>query len=191
MRLRGSSKGSEVTWIIIIFALALVIGPVAYMLPSARDRRLAALRAEVLKQGGRVKLEWLPKLNAELHERVSAGGQVRDPKVECVRYALPGGKAFEHAPQLQLLRDADGAWVVDPEVSEVADPEVRALLEGSAGAFPPDTLALALIQRDLSICWLEKSPADEAVVAEIYAVLGGLKRQIADVLAGRSESSSS
>lgn len=46
--------------IIILFALALVVGPVMWLKPSARDRRLADLRGRAAKSGITVQMQALP-----------------------------------------------------------------------------------------------------------------------------------
>ncbi len=162
-------------WLWIVLALILAIGPIAYLMPSRRDRRLAKLRMQARLEGGLVELENLPKLNAEAHERVSAGGVPRDPKQPCARYLLAGGKALRGTPELQVLKHPDGNWRRDPAVgAPVADAWV-ALLADAAGGFPADALAIALRDRHVSVCWLESHPADEATVTALFAALRALR----------------
>ena len=76
-------------WLIVVAALALVVGPVFVLLPSKKERRLAALRAEARRLGLSVELRPVPNLSAGLEERVTAGGRARTPMHPSVRYALP------------------------------------------------------------------------------------------------------
>ncbi|AMX02647.1 hypothetical protein SAMN05660479_00749 [Microbulbifer thermotolerans] len=46
--------------LILLFVLALVVGPVMWMKPSARDRRLAAMRARAAASGLAVQMQALP-----------------------------------------------------------------------------------------------------------------------------------
>ena len=56
-------------WLVIILILALVIGPVAYLLPSKKDKRLAALRLRARQLGLHITLSRLPKLDPSAEER--------------------------------------------------------------------------------------------------------------------------
>ena len=73
-------------WLIILAVLALAVGPIFYLLPSAQDRFLAGLRQHARQLGFSMQLQRLGKLNPTAEERVSASGQQRDPVVECMRY---------------------------------------------------------------------------------------------------------
>ncbi|MEM9624471.1 MAG: hypothetical protein AAF993_22715, partial [Pseudomonadota bacterium] len=77
------------TWLILILVLAMVIGPVMYLVPSARDKRLAELRSQARIAGLGVKLSTLPKLDPSADERVSAGGVIKEAANSCVAYQLP------------------------------------------------------------------------------------------------------
>ena len=55
-------------WLIIIGVLALAIGPISYMLPSAQDRYLAALRQHARQLGFTIQLRRLDKLNPAKRE---------------------------------------------------------------------------------------------------------------------------
>ncbi len=162
-------------WLWIVLALILAIGPIAYLVPSRRDRRLAKLRMQARLEGGLVELENLPKLNAQAHERVSAGGIARDPKQPCARYLLAGGKALRDTPELQVLKHPDGSWQRDPAVGRPVAATWLALLESAAEGLPSDTLAIALRDRHVSVCWLESHPADEATVTALYGALRALR----------------
>ena len=73
-------------WLIILAVLALAVGPIFYLLPSAQDRFLAGLRQHARQLGFSMQLQRLGKLDPTAAERVSASGQQRDPSVECMRY---------------------------------------------------------------------------------------------------------
>ena len=81
-----TSRGRWVVWLIIVAVLALAVGPIFYLLPSAQDRFLAGLRQHARQLGFSVQLQRLAKLNPTAAERVSASGQQRAPVVECMRY---------------------------------------------------------------------------------------------------------
>ena len=73
-------------WIIAVFVIALVLGPVMYLKPSAKENRLAALRLAARKAGLTVKLDSIPTFDPEPAERVSAGGEVRQTTRSCAAY---------------------------------------------------------------------------------------------------------
>ena len=81
-----TSRGRWVVWLIIVAVLALAVGPIFYLLPSAQDRFLAGLRQHARQLGFSMQLQRLAKLNPTAAERVSASGQQRAPVVECMRY---------------------------------------------------------------------------------------------------------
>ena len=83
------------TWLIIIGVLVLAIGPIFYLLPSAKDKRLAKLREEARQLGLNVQISFLPKLDPDATERVSAGAAVRDARLTCAAYQLPIGKRLD------------------------------------------------------------------------------------------------
>ena len=95
---------SAVAWIIAAIVLLAVIGPVLYLLPSKRQRRLGALRAAARSAGLAVELASVPKLDAAPEERVSAGGVPRDARIDCAAYRLPLPKPLPDAPCWRLLK---------------------------------------------------------------------------------------
>ncbi len=85
-------------WLVIILVLALVVGPVAYMLPSRKDKRLAALRLRARQLGLNISLSQLPKLDPLAEERVSAAGELKDPRFPCVAYTL--SRELDRVPEI-------------------------------------------------------------------------------------------
>ena len=61
-------------WIIIIVVLLVAFGPVLYLLPTKKDRRLAALRQQARLVGFVVELKPVRKLNPDARDRT---GDVR------------------------------------------------------------------------------------------------------------------
>ena len=88
-RFGASSEKKRVelmTWLVIVVVLAAAFAPVAYMMPSKRERALADLRMVARREGLEVDVTYLPKLDAEPHERVSASGKAREARLDCVSY---------------------------------------------------------------------------------------------------------
>ena len=84
--------------------IAVAIGPILWLLPSKRDKRLAEFRAAARRAGLVVEIVAVPKLDADAVERVSAGGVARDAKIDCVAYRLPLPRPLLGAPHWQLLK---------------------------------------------------------------------------------------
>ena len=108
------------SWLIITVVLLIAFGPVLWLIPSQRDKRLAALRLAARQAGLNVEIEHLPKLNASAEERVSAGGVIRDPVVECAAYSHMLERRLYLLPHWRLLKDAQGddgpvpGWTFNP-----------------------------------------------------------------------------
>ena len=64
-------------WLFILLGLALVLGPVLYLMPTRRDKEQAMLRGCARAAGLVVELTTLHKVDSEAHERVSASAQPR------------------------------------------------------------------------------------------------------------------
>lgn len=92
------------TWVIVSLALIGVIGPLFWLLPSKRQRQVAALRTAARRSGLVVELASVPNLHAKPHERVSAGGVPKEAKLLCAAYRWPLPKPSPTAPRLLLLK---------------------------------------------------------------------------------------
>ena len=77
-----------VFWLIIIMIVAALIGPVVYLMPTKREKRLSEVRLLARKLGLRVSVEGIPDLNIKREELVSPSGIARSPTVECAVYRL-------------------------------------------------------------------------------------------------------
>lgn len=195
-------------WLVILAVLAVAFGPVFLLLPSKRERRLAALRTQARRLGLSVELRPVPKLGADLGERVTAGGRIRKPMHPSVRYAVP------LALELQRHLPANAADVApalgDAQAEEAAETPSSSAAPGTAGnwrllrgpagwrsdadAPPPEELAAQLLPllaqlpedavavdrqgRSLGCCWLESYPAQVDSVAGIKAALTEIAKTV-------------
>lgn len=169
------------SWIVIAVILLAAFGPVLWILPSRRDRRLAALRARAREEGLVVDLRKLPKRNAVAHERVSSAGQVRDPVVEVAAYAQGLARKLRNLPAWRLQRgeaedDAERAprpgWVyLDRPTGRDHVAAMLELADPFLSALPGDVLAVEVAPRSLLIYWLEGLGAGPAQVSEMAARL--------------------
>lgn len=164
-------------WLIILLVLVVAIGPVFYLLPTKRDKRLTALRAYARRLGLGVKITRIPKLDASADERVTAGGIKKSAMLSCVAYEVPLGDKVEHVGELLLLKlpgtptqhvdEVLPGWAL-ASVDQV--PFWRLLqdrlgsaraLENTLAALPEDAVACSLDARVVACYWQEKADVDE------------------------------
>ena len=173
-----TSRGRWVVWLIIVAVLALAVGPIVYLFPSAQDRFLAGLRQHARQLGFSMQLQRLAKLNPTAAERVSASGQRRAPVVECMRYQWLIREPV-HAPLDIVLRrlpdsvtvsvqEAIAGWGVAKSgerrntdhagLLEIAQHlELQHSLFECVRNLPDAVLALGIEARSVSIYWHEEA----------------------------------
>ncbi len=163
------------TWLIIAGVLLIAFGPILWLIPSRRDKRLAALRLAARQAGLNVEIEHLPKMNPSAEDRVSAGGVIRDPVVDCAAYSHILVKRLHLLPKWRLLRDSEGndgpvsGWTFNP-VPERANPYWPRLWECFTDFFeilPDDAVGLALEERTIVLYWMESPSFGVEYVARL------------------------
>lgn len=174
------------TWLIIAVVLLAAFGPVLWLLPSRRDRRLAALRQAAREAGLVVEIKRIPKTNPRPEERVSAGGVVREPVRDCAAYQWLLQRRLKHLPAWRLLRQegaSDGPWpdwVFEPHVraSEPHLDEVMSLMRRELGSLPAGVIGLEAGERAVLVYWLEGADSGTDDVATIASTLKVLEAQL-------------
>jgi len=189
-----------VVWLIILAVLALAVGPILYLLPSAQDRFLAGLRQHARQLGFSMQLQRLGKLNPTAEERVSASGQQRAPVVECMRYQWLVREPI-HAPlDIVLRRLPDSATVSVQKIIpgwgvaksgerrtadhtgllEIAQhPELQQSLFECVRNLPDAVLAVGIEARSVSIYWQEQAAVPRSADEKARLAVG--KSLIEDV----------
>jgi hypothetical protein len=167
------------TWLIIIVVLLAAFGPILWLVPSRKDRRLMQVRQAARQEGLTVELDRVPLTNPTAAQRVSAGGVLRDPQLECGRYSYPLPGRLQHLPQWRLLKQAgaeDGprpGWVFNPHLAS-STPHLQQMLAAAEALFnqlPEDVVGIEVRSRDVSVFWLEGAGSGAAEVARIAAAL--------------------
>jgi hypothetical protein len=179
------------TWLIIIGVLILAIGPIFYLLPSAKDKRLVKLRERARRQGLNVRIAFLPKLDPDAGERVSAGGAVRETKIECTAYELPVGKRLRldaflirrlpASPTILVYEVFPGWGTTQLDESNVVKRDRRLVeaLAHAASQLPSDAVGLGFDARSVSCYWRERSDGEDGAIEQIDRLL---KRLIDDLV---------
>ena len=177
------------SWLIIAVILLVAFGPVLWLIPSRRDKRLAALRLAARQAGLNVEIEHLPKLNASAEDRVSPGGVIRDPVVDCAAYSHILGRRLHLLPHWRLLKDSEGTdaprsgWTFNP-VPERVNPYWERLWECFTDFFemlPDDAVGLELKERSIVLYWLESPASDVDSVARMAESFRDLGTRLEDL----------
>ncbi len=185
---RSSLEIAILTWIIIVLVLLVAFGPVFWLMPSQRDRLLSALRQKARMEGLVVELRRVPKLNPEPEERVSAGGKIRKPVIDCAAYLWNMADKLRFLPDVRILRGTNGTpmipgWVLDPERKPRRD-HLDVLLNTLANhteKLPEDVIGIEVSERQVVCYWLESSGSGLALVTEIAARLQRLGDDLHEV----------
>ena len=163
-------------WIIIAGVLVLAFGPILYLLPSRKDRRLAALRAEARRLGLTVELKPVRNLDAAARERVTAGGRQRTPVHASARYSLTLDRMPDAVPAWRLLRSARG-WTADDGLAAPAG--LLSRLKPLVETLPDDVVAIDFGGRSAGCYWLESFPSAGDAVEGIKGFLFAVGAQVA------------
>ncbi|MEZ5560374.1 MAG: hypothetical protein R3E86_17755 [Pseudomonadales bacterium] len=150
-------------WVIILIVLLVAFGPILWLRPSRRDRRLARMRQAAREAGLNVTMVRVPKLEPELSERVTSGGRVLEPVIECAAYQQPLPRKLRLQPGWRLLRGSNGLPAVPGWVFEVgrkpSDPVLRNTLDALASILarvPEDVIGVEVADLFVAVYWLEK-----------------------------------
>jgi hypothetical protein len=176
----------EVTWLIIAAVLVLAFGPIMWLLPSKKDRRLTRLRTQGRLEGLNIDIVRVKRLDADPTERVTSGGEVRQPVYTTASYALSFPRKLRHLQPWRILKSQNGndplpGWVRDTDVKSNRQQDgmredVLPDLTSHLADLPDDIVAVELSERSLICYWLELAPADAADAT-------GLKHRM-DAMAG-------
>lgn len=173
---------------LIAVLLVVAFGPVLWLIPSRKDRRLAALRARARQEGLVVEIRHIPKPDPAPEERVSAGGRVRDPSMECAAYGITLKNRLRFLPAWRLVR-RPAAGSADPFENWQYDTrpvgEGRAYLEpllkivsATLARLPEDAVAFELSGDRIRVYWLESPGSTADTVARLAGVLGDFEQAV-------------
>ena len=185
----------SLNWLIIILVLVVVIGPVLYLVPNARDKRLTDLRMQARRAGLSVRITHLPKLDPEAHERVSAGGQTKAARISCSAYEKAIGVALRINGEVLLqklppaptvpVREVIPGWSLDGRSEDASwralqgDAQVLTVLQRVLNELPSDALACAVDNRTVACYWRESAQGDSEALQQIDRCLGELSQILA------------
>lgn len=178
---QSAQRSRFVVWVIIIVIMIVAFGPIFWLMPSARERRLSALRQRAYRHGMRVELRRLPGRDVPPEERVTAGGRELDTSREYAAYSLPLGARLRLLPTWRVLRGGEGmsavpGWAFEPG-RRPEDPRLAAVLDAVAPVLvelPEDVVAVECEPHAVAAYWLEGRGADPQRVDDLAQRLGTL-----------------
>lgn len=148
-------------YLITAIALLVALSPVAWMMPSPRQRREARLRECARRLGLEVRIGELPQTR---RQRVR-----REAPVQGVIYRLPLRKGWPHVRAHLISRAAaNAAWEMAEESPELA-PALAQTLQRIADRMPADVVAIELAGSGPAIYWRERG--DEQTVVKLHELL--------------------
>jgi hypothetical protein len=155
-----------VKWLLLVLVIALVAGPVAWLRPSAADKRHAALRMAARRAGLEVRVTALPQRR---RARVR-----REPAEFGAAYALMVSR--DHSAHWQpalWLRSADGGWESAEDASASLVPDWWPAI---AAALPAEVQAVEVAPGRVAAYWREQGDAES--VERLAAALQALKARL-------------
>lgn len=169
------------TWLLIAVVLLVAFGPVLWLVPSKKDKRLAAMRERGRREGLVVEMRRIPKVSPDATDRVSAGGKVRDPVVESASYRLMLPRRLRHLPGWRAVRqnadpggDPYPGWDYDQRPKGDARAHLSAMLkalEPLFAALSEDVAALEIAPGALIAYCLERPGTNADSVTALAELL--------------------
>lgn len=149
-------------WVVIIVILVVAFGPIFWLMPSRRERRLGRLRQRAYQRGMRVEVRRLPRTEVAPEDRVTAGGRPLDTTRECAAYLMPLPTRLRLLPSARLLRRGEGAtavpgWSFEPG-KRPEHPQLDAMvaaLTPTLEQLPDDVVAVEVDPHTVGGYWLE------------------------------------
>jgi hypothetical protein len=172
--------------LIIIIILVVAFGPIAYFVPSRRDRQLTSLRARARQEGLTVDIRPLQRMDPTADERVSAAGRARETTRLTPRYALTLRRRPRALSSWRLLRgpatrpaiEIGSGWFYDPVLSyppEHGWVEALAAVRPYLQDLPQSIRGVELEGQEMAVYWIEpvdSGPEDVSAVAEKLRQIG-------------------
>lgn len=175
-------------WLIIAGAILLIITPVFWLLPTARQRHETRQRQHAMRLGLKVTLARLPHPDPTPEELVDGAGRERHPVISCARYALGINQKSSLSAGVVWRTARSGAtammsghglpdgwqWYGTSGQPPKLTDDLIALITATIEGLPDDTLALEGTSREVALFWREAG--DTAQVDKVFDLLASLAR---------------
>jgi len=158
------------TWLLIIFILALIIGPILVLLPSPRQKEQTAFRSEAKSRGISVELCSIEDPDPDPDRYLSATGKRLEPVIKCIAYRVARKRPLHWRRVARInwkliqtgehhLTDLPAGWTWREPPNEVAEVLRQALAE-ELHRLPEDAIAVEEINYIVSVYWREKGGSE-------------------------------
>ena len=158
------------TWLLIIFILALIIGPILVLIPSTRQKEQIAFRNEAKSRGISVELCTIEDPNPDPDSYLSATGKRLDPVIKCIAYRISRKRPLHWRRVARIswklvqtqdarLADLPAGWKWHEPSNELAE-VLRQALARELNRLPDDVIAVDESNYFVSVYWREKGGSD-------------------------------
>lgn len=111
-------------WILLTTAFLVVFGGILLVLPSKSERLIGRMRIDARKYGLQTQGIVVTDVNAPAIERVTAGGKIKTPKVQCIAWEKRYEAEYTEIPTWTLYKSAKEygpveGYVIEPQLKEV------------------------------------------------------------------------
>lgn len=111
-------------WIFATTAFLVVFGGILFVLPSKKERQIGRMRIDARKSGLQTQGIVVADVNAPAAERVTAGGKIRTPRIQCVAWEKKYMDEYTEIPTWILYKSSreNGpieGFVVEPQLKEM------------------------------------------------------------------------
>jgi hypothetical protein len=175
------------TWLLIIFILALIIGPILALIPSPRQKEQTAFRNEAKSRGISVELCSIEDPDPNPDNYLSATGKRLDPVIKCIAYRIARKRPLHwqraariHWKLIQTqgarLADLPDGWKWHEPAVELAEVSRQSLIR-CLPQLPDDVIAVEESNYVVSVYWHEKGGTD--ALEGVCTFLEGFKGEVA------------
>ncbi len=148
-------------WALICLLFIAAFGPILWLMPGERERRLSKLRLRARQRGLVVEIARIEDTSPRAEDRVSSGGILKRPVIKCAAYRLHAPPSTSPLPPFHVPRD---------------DPQAAARLGDCHGALPKDWLAVERDQHGATLYWREQ--IDDRTLDEVVDSIAATLRSL-------------
>ncbi|OUR87929.1 hypothetical protein A9Q81_24790 [Gammaproteobacteria bacterium 42_54_T18] len=170
---RNQQNKASMVYLIIILAMAMVVGPILWVRPSPKERRIAQFRSLAMEAG--IKVEPISLISNEYYQRVSERNlHVADYQwVRYRRISKEGEAGSAIRGQWTQRKDRQGQLLWEPDPVTLKEPEsIKAYIDQWRKDQDVRFLALEFGPRTVSVVWSEKGSVED--VKKLISMLKGL-----------------
>ena len=159
-----SKNKAHMVYLIIILAMAMVIGPVLWVRPSPKERRIAQFRSLAMEAG--IKVEPISLMSNEYYQRVSERN-LHVANYQWVRYrriSKEGESGSATRGQWTQRKDRQGQLLWEPDPVTLKEPEsIKTYIDQWRENQDVRFMALEFGPRTVSVVWAEEGGSVEDV----------------------------